>query len=134
MHESFRRKLAVLAGVLLVATGAAAAGREFLTSHSDSATSVTVNGTAEKDGWLGMSAYTADGRGKPYSTVVYVRKGTWTERLSLARSYAGGTYEVALWESKVPKSSCKTPGCKWCPVNGFHMDGLRSYTYGKVGF
>lgn len=134
MQNRFRRALAVGAAVLLVITGAVAAGREFLTSRSESATSVTVNGTTERDGWLGLSAYTADQRGKPYHTVIYVRKGSWTERLSLSKIYAGGTYEVALWESKVPKSSCKLAGCKYCPVNGFHMDGMRSYSYGKVGY
>ena len=125
----------VVAGALalLLVAGAGAASKETITSKSESATSVTVVGSTERGGWLGLSAYPAGGTGKSYHTVIFVRQGSWQERLSLGSSFAGGTYEVALWEQKVPRSSCRTAGCKWCPVNGYHMDGLRSYSYGKVG-
>jgi hypothetical protein len=111
----------------------AAATRESLISKSESPTSVTVVGTTDRAGWLGLSAYPAGAGGKSYHTVVFVPQGRWQERLALAGSFAGGSYEVALWEQKVPRSSCRTAGCKWCPINGYHMDGLRSYSSGKVG-
>ena len=117
---------------LTMAGAATAVSQEFITSKSESPTSVTVTGSTERPGWLGLTAYPA-GSGKAYSTVVYVRQGQLMERLALAGSFRGGTYEVALWDRKVPKSSCHTKGCKWCPINGYHMDGLRAYSSGKVG-
>lgn len=126
------RALTVVLAVLWVA-GAAANTQESVRSRSDSATSVTVTGNTERTGWLGLSAYPVKTSGKAYHTVIFVPKGSWQERLALAGSFAGGTYEVALWEQKVLRSRCRTAGCKWCPVNGYHMDGLRSYSSGKVG-
>jgi hypothetical protein len=130
--NSRQRLLSLSLGIVL-ALGAGAAGRESLVGRSDSPTSVTAYATTEKPGYLGFSAYPANTTGKAYHTIIPVKAGSWQERLSLSSSFAGGTYELALWDRQVSRAQCRTSGCKWCPVNGYHMDGLRSYTYGKVG-
>lgn len=103
---------------------------EFLSSYSSESRVVTVTGYAEHGGWLGISAYPK--QGKTFSLVRFVQKGNVRETFSLPRSCEGAKYEVALWETRVPRTSCKTQ-CKWCQTNGFHMEGMRGYGTGTVG-
>lgn len=124
-------KTIVLWGALaLSALAAGAVSTEFLSSFSSRERVVTVTGVADRPGWLGISAYPKGGAA--FSLVRYVPKGNVREKFSLPRQYQDATYEVALWDSRVNRSVCKTR-CTWCKANGFHMEGMRGYASGTVG-
>ncbi|MDQ7779027.1 MAG: hypothetical protein RDV41_04885 [Planctomycetota bacterium] len=44
----------------------------------------------------------------------------------------GGTYEVALWRTKVDKKDCKRENCQVCSAKGFHVEGLLAYEFGVL--
>lgn len=125
-----RKAFGLVALVLVSALSGAAATREILSAYSPDQSSITEAGTADHEGWLGLSVYPK--RGKTYSVIRYVHCGTLDQTFSVSSSYAGGTFEVALWEKRVPRSACKSQ-CSWCAANGCHMEGLRAYGSGLVG-
>ncbi|MBN9415861.1 hypothetical protein ABS71_03300 [bacterium SCN 62-11] len=118
--------------VLLLGCSAWAATKEFLTGRSENSASVTVTGYADHSGWLGITVTPTSDRYPARSQVIYVRQGNWQQTFPLGSNCSNAKYEVALWESKVAPSQCKTKDCKWCKANGYHMDGLRSYASGTV--
>lgn len=118
--------------VLILAWSAWAANKELITGRSDSSSSVTVIGSSDHGGWLGITVYPVSDRYPARSQVTYVRQGNWQQTFPLGTSYSNAKYEVALWESKVLRSQCTSKDCKWCKANGYHMDGLRSYASGTV--
>ncbi|MBI3270022.1 MAG: hypothetical protein HYZ53_13430 [Planctomycetes bacterium] len=53
---------------------------------------------------------------------------SWT----IDAKFAGGTYEVALWQRKVEAAECKITGCKWCAKLGYHFEGQLGYKSGAL--
>lgn len=118
--------------VLAVCLSGWAVSKEYLTTRSLTPSSVTVTGNSDHSGWLGITVYSVNDRVPNQSQVTFVRQGSWTQSFALSGSCANSKYDVALWETKVPRSQCKTADCKWCRANGFHMEGLRTLTSGQV--
>lgn len=117
----------------LALAGTAWALTDSLSTYAGFDASVQVTGTANGPAYLGFSAYPASKSGKAYHQVRYLSSGTFQQTFSLASSYKGGSYEVALWNKKVERSQCSTSGgCSWCKLNGFHMDGMRKYSSGSI--
>ena len=127
-----RRILLSCTWAVALVTGALAVSSEAIYASAGRDRTVHVTGTLERGAWLGLSAYPKQGAG--YHSVRQVGGGQLREDFYLSGRYAGGTFEVAVWERKVSRSSCKTKGgCSWCHLNGFHMEGMRSYSSGVVG-
>lgn len=118
--------------VLALSASVWAATKEFVTGSSANSSSLAVSGYSDHGGWLGMTVTPTNDRYPARSQVVYVRQGNWQQAFPLGSNCAGAKYEVALWETKLARSQCKTKDCKWCQANGYHMEGLRSYTSGTV--
>lgn len=117
----------------LALAGSAWALTDTLSSYAGFDATVKVTGTANGPAYLGMSAYPASKSGKAYHQVRYLSSGTFQQTFALTSSYKGGSYEVALWNKKVERSRCTTSGgCSWCKLNGFHMEGMRSYSSGVI--
>lgn len=109
---------------------AVAASRDSLVVQPQSR-QLRVAGLAETSGWLGMSAYSKKSQKIYLHQVRYVHRGNLSETFSLGPDYSQGTYEMALWQTRVPERDCKTK-CSWCKANGYHMEGLRAYTSGDL--
>lgn len=120
----------ILMFVLLGSLGGWAAS-EMLTSQSSPDRTIFVSADLTRSAYLGLSVYPK--KGTALHQVHPVRAGHLQETFPLDTSYVGGTYEVALWDRQVPRSKCKTKDCAWCKANGFHMEGMRSYSSGVVG-
>lgn len=125
-----RQRLFILMLACLSAAGWAA-GKEYLNARAGSE-GISVTGVADHNGWLGVSVYSPNSKVKAFHMVRYVHQGTLAEVFPVSREYLNGSFEVALWEKRVPQSSCGSSPCSWCKVNGFHMNGMRSYTSGTV--
>ncbi len=85
--------------------------------------------------WVGISMY-------PYAfidpildgdhSVEEVSEGPFEINISLDNRFLGGSFEVALWGTKVDKVDCTIDDCYWCEVNGFHLDDLLVYKSGLL--
>lgn len=124
------KKLVLLSLLLLLGSLAATAAnyREALTARLTT-TSITVTGTAEKPGWIGVSVYGPNDK-KGWHQVRKISAGPINQVFRVSLS-PGGRYEMALWETKVLRAQCPTH-CSWCKLNGFHMEGLRAYHTGQI--
>ena len=89
---------------------------DLLQTHASSSRTINVGGQIDREGWLGFSVYSSDSKIAPYQHLRKVRPGSLKEALYLEPSYAGGSYEVAIWDQKVSRSQCKVRDCKWCPL------------------
>lgn len=95
---------------------------------------ITVSGTAPASGaWLGRSIYAYGIRNKAsdgHHDAIRVASAfvhTWTVPIAAVN---GGSYEVALWASRVPSAQCRISNDPWCKRNGFHLAGMITYRGG----
>jgi hypothetical protein len=95
---------------------------------------ITAAGTAPAAGaWLGRSLYAYGITNKASQgshEVVRVASSflrSWRVPVAWVRN---GSYEVALWATKVPASQCTIPNDPWCKRNGFHLAGLLAWRSG----
>ncbi len=121
------KKLALIL-LLLCGIAVAANTRETLSARLTT-TSLTVTGKADKQGWIGVSVYGPNDK-VGWHQVRKIKAGPINEVFRVSLS-PGGKYEMALWETRVPRASCATK-CAWCKLNGFHMEGLRAYHSGGI--
>lgn len=56
---------------------------------------------------------------------------SFTEKIPL-NQIVSGSYEVSLWERKVPKNLAEDKENYFVKIWGFHLDGQLSYTYGYI--
>lgn len=96
---------------------------------------VSVMGTsATGPAYIGCSFYPRNVRNAATEGrhVVEQVNTTFGRVFKVPRNLEGGTFEVALWRSKIPTAQCKIPGDPWCKRNGFHMEGMLSYRSGQL--
>ncbi len=102
---------------------------------------LVVTGSVRCSGlWLGMTVMprTPGEPGKDTKNFVFeLAQGPFHETAKLDKSFAGGCYAVAVWNTKTEKSKCKRGGgdlpCQWCGANGYHMDGFLAGRDGQIG-
>ncbi|MEW6282208.1 MAG: M23 family metallopeptidase, partial [Candidatus Eremiobacterota bacterium] len=124
----------ILIVVLLVAAVAAMAPAATALKLEVTAVDVlNIQGSAPQGGcFLGISLY-PPGKTEGKHAVRKVDGGTFSSRQTIGSQFRGGTYEVALWQKRVPRNACTVQNCAWCRRNGFHMDGLLLYRTGQIG-
>lgn len=131
-HKSKVLWMSLLVCALALTGVAFCTSAEYLSATSALPHRVTVNGVAERQGWLGISGYAKGAKTPAFQEIRYVSRGSIRESFTMTTALEGGTFEVALWDGKVTSNSCTTKNCQWCARNGYHMSGMRSYTYGTV--
>lgn len=85
--------------------------------------------------WLGVSFYpygVADAITGGRHSVIELKKGDIRQEISIDPALLGGSFEFALWGSKVSKVECHRDYCYWCKVNGFHLDESLAYASGLL--
>lgn len=86
--------------------------------------------------WLGVSAYAmkfTDPIAEGLHQQMELNGDRNGKTVTLGERFRSGSFEVAVWGKKVPKSECKIPDCKWCARKGFHLDDLLLYKSGVLG-
>ena len=121
-----------VAFILLTGAVWAASSLETLQAYASSPRVINVGGQIDREGWLGFSVYASNGSASPYHFVRRVRPGKLREALYVDGAYAGGSYEVAVWDQQVARGQCKVKDCAWCSKNGYHLSTLRVYAKGSL--
>jgi hypothetical protein len=65
--------------------------------------------------------------------VTQVRDKAFKLTWSVDAKFAGGTYEVAVWESMIEESKCAIADCQYCAFTGHHMEVMLAYQGGQFG-
>ena len=98
--------------------------------------SILVEGTADKDIWLGVSLYPAtfkDAIKEGHHITKEIKKGNFIEAFAIDNKLAtqyGTSYEIALWGKKVDKKDCTIKDCYWCATRGYHLEDAMFYQTG----
>jgi len=97
---------------------------------------ITVSGKTDKDKiWLGVSLY-------PNGATDLMKQGThkqielstdkFSHFIDIGKTFYNGSFEIALWGTKVEQKDCTIENCFWCNKNGFHLDELLDYKTGYL--
>ena len=97
---------------------------------------VMVSGYSPHDQiWMGSSRYPfnaeipeTDG----IHDIIIIYEGIIEYEVSIKPILLDGSFEIAIWGTKVPKVDCTLEYCHWCKVNGFHLDNLLIYKTGLL--
>ncbi len=99
-------------------------------------TRILVSGKSHlPEAWLGISLY-------PYGVLdpvtggrhshITLKKGEFSQEISVDQPLLGGSFEFAIWGKKVDKVDCTLDYCYWCKVNGYHFEDLIVYKSGLL--
>ncbi len=85
--------------------------------------------------WLGISFYpygVADPVTGGRHSVIEVKKGDIRQEITIDPALLGGSFEFALWGTKIAKVDCRRDYCYWCKMNGYHVDESLAYSSGLL--
>ncbi len=88
-----------------------------------------------KVAWLGISLYpfnTVDATTGGRHSNSEIGNGHFSQEIQIDKDLLGGSFEVALWKTKVDKIDCTLEYCHWCKMNGYHFDDLLVYKSGLL--
>lgn len=99
-------------------------------------TRLLISGRVEKaKAWLGLSFY-------PYNVddpvtggthrFIELGKGSFSREVSIESQFLGGSFEAALWASKVMKVDSDEKYSYWDKMFGFHVEDIIAYKSGLL--
>lgn len=125
--------LCALAMILTVCVGAVYAANGGFSRPENVMMDVKISGsTFGSKMYLGFTWMTPSGE---IDKEVVKVKGNFTKRytvplMRIDKNNMSCDYVSRLWNKKVPKRKCKRGPCRWCNINGYHMEGPGSSVSG----
>jgi len=95
---------------------------------------LSVMGSAPAGAFIGCSMYPRGARSATTdgTHMVEAINTSFGKAWKVPDAMVGGSFEIAVWASKVPKAQCRIPNDPWCKRNGFHMEGMLAYRKGQL--
>ena len=121
---------AICTGMVSARDAGAASGYQVVRDAAGALKLRITTETAAENMWLGVTLYppnVKEGR----SQVMALQRGKDTHEISLAPSFANGTFEAAVWTRKLSKQECEQNDAI-CRKNGFRLTGMVSYLWGYL--